>query len=168
MIRVLVATGVLLVAALVQSLVGPALPLLGSRPDLPLVVVVAWSMLRGSNEGAIVGFLGGLMLDSAVARPFGLNAALLGLLGFCTGLGETNLYRGNVPFFLGAGAAATLVYHGLTMLALQAAGIGLPPLARTLQLVLPAAVMNALLLAPAFLLCRRLLRMLGGWQQIRV
>jgi rod shape-determining protein MreD len=40
------------------------LPVIGGRPDFVLVVVLAWAMLRGSNEGAIVGFLGGILLDS--------------------------------------------------------------------------------------------------------
>jgi len=56
-VRLAVATGLLLVAALIQSLIGPSLPVLQGRPDFPLVIVLAWSMLRGSAEGAVVGFM---------------------------------------------------------------------------------------------------------------
>jgi hypothetical protein len=33
---------------------------------------------------------------------------------------------------------------------------------------LPAALLNALLLAPTFVVCRRLLRALDGWTQLRL
>jgi rod shape-determining protein MreD len=141
---------------------------LPGRPDFPLVVVLAWSMLRGSAEGAVVGFVGGVLQDSAVYTPFGVNGALLGLIGYCTGLPQANVYRGNFPFFLGTAALATVVYHTLTFLVLQAFGWGLPPLSQTYGMALPAAVLNALLLGPTFLLCQRLMRALDGWTQLRL
>jgi rod shape-determining protein MreD len=158
----------LAVAALLQSLVGPSLPLLPGRPDFVLVVVLAWAMLRGSIEGAIVGFLGGLILDSVTYTPFGISSAVLGLCGYLVGLTQVNVYRGNLPYFFGAAIVATLGYHALFFLALQANGIGLPPLVDAVAIVLPAAFMNALLLAPTFIICRRLLRALAGWTQLRL
>jgi rod shape-determining protein MreD len=158
----------LIVAALLQSVVGTNLPLVGGRPDFVLVVVLAWAMLRGSIEGAIVGFLGGLLLDSVAYTPFGVQTALLGLTGYLTGLPEVGVYRGNLPYFFGIAALATLAYHTLLFLMLQARGLGMPPLLETYAIALPAAIMNALLLAPTFWLCRRLLRALGGWTQLRL
>lgn len=138
------------------------------RPDTVLVVVLAWSMLRGSGEGALVGFLGGVLLDSVSYTPFGINSALLGLLGYFTGLPEVNVYRGNLPYFLGTAAVATVAYHTLYFLLLQALGTSLPPIVQTYATALPAALLNALLLAPTFVLCRRLLRALAGWTQLRL
>ncbi|MBV9354039.1 MAG: rod shape-determining protein MreD [Chloroflexi bacterium] len=166
--RLVIALGLLLLAALVQSQIGPALPLLGGRPDLPLVFVLAWAVQRGANEGAIVGFIAGLLLDSVGYTPFGLNAALLGSAGYVTGLPEANVYRGNVPFFVGVAVLITLAYHTLMFLALQAYGLQLPPVSEAFSLALWAAVMNALLLAPAYLLVRRLLRAMDGWTQLRL
>lgn len=166
--RLLIAAGLLLLAALLQSLVGPSMPLVRGRPDFPLVIVLAWAMLRGSNEGAIVGFLGGVLLDSVSYTRFGLNAALLGVAGYVTGLPEVNVYRGNLPYFLGTAAVVTLVYHTLYFVMLQAFGQALPPLIDTYAAALPAAVLNALLLAPTFVLCRRLLRALAGWTQLQL
>ena len=67
--------GLLALAALLQSVLGPSLPLVRGRPDLVLVVVLAWAMLRGSGEGAFVGFLGGALLDSVTYTQFGINSA---------------------------------------------------------------------------------------------
>lgn len=166
--RFVIAGGLLAVAALLQSVMGPSLPLVRGRPDTVLVIVLAWSMLRGSGEGAFVGFLGGVLLDSVSYAPFGINSALFGLLGYFLGLPEVNVYRGNLPYFLGTAALATLVYHTLYFLFLQALGFSLPPIIETYATAIPAALLNALLLAPTFVVCRRLLRALAGWTQLRL
>jgi rod shape-determining protein MreD len=166
--HLIIATGLLLLAALVQSQIGPTLPPLGGRPDLPLVLVLSWSVLRGANEGALIGFIAGLLLDTVSYTPFGLNAALLGIAGYVAGLPEANVYRGNFPFFFATAIVVTLAYHAVVLLALQAYGLRLPPLAETWMLAVWAAVMNGVLLAPAYLVCRRLLRALDGWTQLRL
>jgi rod shape-determining protein MreD len=162
--RFLAATALLLIAALVQSILGPSLPIVGGRPDLVLVAVLAWAMLRGPTEGTAVGFIGGLLLDSVDYFPFGLNGALLGLAGYITGVGQANLYRGNLPIFLAMGALASVVYHGAVFLGLQAFGFALPPIVDGYQMALRAAILNAMLLVPALFLCHRILGMLAGWQ----
>jgi rod shape-determining protein MreD len=167
-LRLVIATGLLFFAALVQSVMGPSLPIVRGRPDLVLVVVVAWSMLRGSGEGAFVGFVGGVLLDSVGYTQFGINTSLLGLLGYCTGLPPVNAYRGNLPYFLGVTVLATLAYHTLYFLLLQALGTSMPPLIQTYATALPAALLNALLVPPVFLLCRRLARSVAGWNQLRL
>jgi len=167
-VRFLIAAGLLAFAALFQSVLGPSLPLVRGRPDLVLVVVLAWSMLRGSGEGAFVGFLGGLLLDSVTYTPFGINTALFGLIGYGVGLPEVNAYRGNLPYFLGITMLATLAYHTLYFLLLQALGNSMPPLFETYATAAPAAVLNALLVPPTFLVCRRLVRALAGWTQLRL
>src|ERR1051326_1069336 len=164
----LIAAGLLAFAALFQSVLGPSLPVVRGRPDLVLVVVLAWSMLRGSGEGAFVGFLGVLLLDSVTYTQFGTNPALFGLIGYCIGLPEVNAYRGNLPYFLGIGILATLAYHTLYFLILQALGNLMPPLLETYATALPAALLNALLVLPTFVLCRRLVRALAGWTQLRL
>jgi rod shape-determining protein MreD len=166
--RFVIAGGLLAAAALLQSLLGPSLPIVRGRPDFVLVIVLAWSMLRGSGEGALAGFLGGVLLDSVAYTPFGVNAALLGLLGYTTGLPEVNIYRGNLPYFVGTAALATLVYHTLYFLLLQALGLNLPPIYQTYATAIPAALLNAALLIPTFVLCRRLLRALAGWTELRL
>jgi rod shape-determining protein MreD len=147
---------------------GPSLPLVRGRPDFVLVVVLAWSMLRGSGEGAFVGFLGGVLLDSVTYTPFGINSALMGLIGYGIGLPQVNVYRGNLPYFVGTSAIATLAYHTLYFLVLQALGMGLPPIVETYATAVPAALLNAVLLVPTFVVCRRLLRALAGWTQLRL
>ena len=110
-----------------------------------------------------MGFIGGMLLDSVGYAPFGLNAALLGIAGYGAGLGQANLYRGNVPFFLAIGAMGSLVYHTAVFLGLQAFGFALPPIVDVLHVVLRASVLNALLLVSALFLCCRVLRKPTKW-----
>ena len=138
------------------------------RPDLVLVVVLAWAMLRGSGEGAFVGFLGGVLLDSVTYTQFGINTRALRPARLLHGLPEVNVYRGNLPYFLGTAALATLVYHTLYFLILQALGTSMPPIIETYAAAVPAALLNALLLAPDVRAVPPTAARLAGWTQLRL
>lgn len=138
------------------------------RPDLVLLVVLAWSINRGLTEGSIGGIVGGLALDLTSATPFGLHTGLLGAIGSLTALGEENLFRGNVVLFAITGALATVVMHGGALLVLQAAGQQAVGLARFVQFVVPTAVLNALLMPLVYTLVRRVVRALAGWRQLEL
>lgn len=158
---------VIVVAAIVQGTLFTGL-LPGARPDLVLLMVLAWSMLRGLSEGSIGGIAGGLALDLLSAAPFGLHTGLLGLIGSLTALGEAHLYRGNIPLFIAVASVATVVLHGGTLLVLQAAGQQTVSLARFVQFVVPIGMLNALLMPLAFIMFQRLIRALGGWRQLEL
>lgn len=166
--RWIVAALLLSVAALCQSIVGEHLPLVGGRPDWSLVCVLAWAVLRGSTEGAIVGFMAGLWLDSVAYTQFGVNTALLGILGYAVGIPQANAYRGNIPFFVLAACLATLAYHALEFLLLQALGQAMPPLTAVYGPALWAMLLNALLVLPVFALCQKTFRSLEGWKRLEL
>jgi rod shape-determining protein MreD len=154
-------------AALLQAtaLSGPA----GSpRPDLVLLMVLAWSINRGLAEGAIAGILGGLALDTLSAAPFGLHTGLLGAIGSLTALGEENLFRGSLALFALTAALATVVLHAGSLLLLQASGQQALSFARFVQFVVPVAVLNAVLMPLAYTLVRRGVRALAGWRQLEL
>jgi len=158
----------LLCAAALQSSVVAGLDLAGGRPDVVLLVVLSWAILRGPSEGVVAGVLGGLALDSLSGAPFGLHTAILGLIGFSSGLGEGNLYRGSLPLFLGLAVLATLVYHVAVALGLGLLGQTPPGLGRFAQVAAPGALLNAALMPAVFWLVRRCVRWLHGWRQAEV
>jgi rod shape-determining protein MreD len=86
--RALLAALLLTGAMILQITVLSRLPLPGATPDLLLVVVAAWALARGSIEGAIVGFAGGLLLDVAPPSdgPLGLTALVLAITGALVGV----------------------------------------------------------------------------------
>ena len=64
---------IVLVAAVLQVTVLGGFEIGGGSPDLLLVVVVAIALLRGALTGATVGFLGGLLADTATLQTLGVT-----------------------------------------------------------------------------------------------
>ena len=56
----------------------PHLRVGNAQPDLTLLVVGAWSLRRGVEEGAVWAVVGGIVLDLMSAGPF--SALVFGLL----------------------------------------------------------------------------------------
>jgi len=86
--RWILATLLLAVAALLQASVFSRMTVAGAAPQLVLLSVVAWSLVRGPVEGMYWGFAGGLLYDVVSGGPVGVSAlamlavaAVAGLLG---------------------------------------------------------------------------------------
>jgi len=77
---------VVVTALLLQSTVFADLRLLGVRPELMYLVTVSFALLEGPNEGAIVGFAGGLAQDFLLNAPKGITALTLTLVGYAVGM----------------------------------------------------------------------------------
>jgi rod shape-determining protein MreD len=136
--------GALVCAAVLQSL-NRDLGLAGGRPDLVLLLVLSWGLLRGMQEGGFAGLVGGLFLDMFSIVPFGTSAVLLGLLGLLAGLGEGSFTRGRLALLASTAILATVAFHGGAYLALQAMGWALPSAAAFLSIVAPTAILNVVL-----------------------
>ena len=66
---------------------------MGVRPNLPLIVVTAWGLLRGSGEGIWWGLGAGLATDLFAGTPLGMFAGGLTMAGMVAGLGERQVFR---------------------------------------------------------------------------
>jgi len=64
--------------ALIQTTLLSRVKLWGARPDLMLLVVLVWAVVRGLDEGLVWGFIGGLLIDLFSGGP--LAATVLALL----------------------------------------------------------------------------------------
>lgn len=84
---------ILVGVAAAQAAIAPHLAILGVRPNLPLLVVTAWGLLRGSGEGIWWGLGAGLALDLFAGVPLGMFATGLTLAGLAAGLGERLVFR---------------------------------------------------------------------------
>ncbi len=158
----------LVAAAVAQSVVLSGLDVGGGRPDLVLLLVLAWAMLRWPTEGVVAGVLGGFALDTLSGTPFGVHLGILGLIGFSTSLGEAHLYRGNLPLFFGVAVLATVAFHVALALVLPLFWWQPPSLGRFAQVTMPSALLNAALMPGAFWIVRHGLRWLYGWRRLEV
>ena len=63
--------------ALIQTTLLARIKLWGARPDLMLLVVLVWAVVRGIDEGLVWGFMGGLLLDLFSGGPLAATALAL-------------------------------------------------------------------------------------------
>ncbi|MFD1826289.1 MULTISPECIES: rod shape-determining protein MreD [Mumia] len=110
---------VLLLAAVVLqvSLLAPLVPT-GVAPDLVLVVVVAVGLCTGAADGAVTGFVGGLLLDAAppADHVLGQWALALTVVGYLAGTVD----RGSRPSWVSdAATVAAGAFVGTSLFALS-------------------------------------------------
>jgi rod shape-determining protein MreD len=149
---------VLLVAVLLQTAVAPHLRLLGANPDFALIAVVCVALVKGSETGAVFGFLTGMFTAIALMEPFGLSAFVFVLIGYFAGrYAETaDLPAGLAPLL--TVFAATLVANVLFAMAQFLLAREVPLGFFLGRVLLPSLVFNTLLAAPVYLLVRLWLR----------
>jgi rod shape-determining protein MreD len=112
--RVLSITVVVVTALLVQSTVFADLKLLGVRPELMYLVTIVVAFIEGPNEGAIVGFVGGMAQDFLMNQPKGITALTLTLVGYSAGVARQYIVSASplLPTILvGVGTAAGIAFY---------------------------------------------------------
>jgi rod shape-determining protein MreD len=145
------------VAAILQVSIFSTFQILGGTPDVVLLTLMGIALLRGSIYGAVLGFLAGLLVDTATLATLGVTSLLLTIAGYWIGrYGETTgRDRLHAPF-VSVAVATVLIQLGALILHYL---LGDDVSARTVLLdTLPSKVLlNLLLTLPVYALVRRLL-----------
>jgi rod shape-determining protein MreD len=144
----------LVVIALAQTTLSPRLALLGVQPNLMLLAVLSWSLLRRGREGMLWGFGGGMLLDTLSGAPFGTSSLSLLLVSFLSGLGEVTIFRTSLSLPLVASFAGSLLHDSafLTILYLMGWSVDWPT--SLWRLILPAAGLNTAVMPVVYILLR--------------
>jgi rod shape-determining protein MreD len=158
-VRALVLTGVLALAVVLQVAVFSVISVDGVVPNLALLVVVAAALVRGPEFAAVLGFMGGLVIDLAppsdhVAGRWALALVVVGYLA------------GRVRHDAGSSAMAALItvaacsFIGTSVFALSGLLLHDPAVSVSEALrVIPVAVLYDVLVTPFVLpLLMRLFR----------
>jgi rod shape-determining protein MreD len=128
----LVAVPVMALLTIVQTAVFPRLPILGVTPSLPFLVALAWSVLRGLDEGLVWAFVAGLFMDLFTIAPVGGSSLTymiaIGAATLLNDLLPTNRFI--IPILLGAVASVIqiLLYTGYLRLFGYATGFSMAAL----------------------------------------
>jgi rod shape-determining protein MreD len=156
------AAAIVLATALVQATAAPHMAVMGVRPNLPLVLVTSWGLLRGSGDGLWWGLGAGLATDLFAGMPLGMFAAGLALSGGVAGLGERQVFRTNILMPALMIVANTLLASLVTMGVMKVLDwpVYLVPALRTA--VLPEAAYNLALMVIVFPLMTWLHRRTAG------
>lgn len=147
----------LFVAAIAQVSIFSQAQLFGAVPDVLLVSLVAFALLRGSVAGSVGGFFAGILVDTASLGTMGLTALVLTLSGYWIGrYGETTGHdRAHAPFL---SVAVVTVLYQLGLLVVHFVLGESAPGGAVMRSLVPAIVLNLILTAPLYALVRRLLR----------
>ncbi len=147
---------VVFVAAMLQVVIVSSLVVAGGAPDLLLVVVVVLGLLRGSIPGAVLGFVGGFVVDLVTLGTLGVTSLILTLAGFWAGrYAETTGRERRFAAVLAVGTITVLAaaFGYLLYFLLDEEVVAQHALVTALA---PAFVLNILLALPVSALVRRL------------
>ncbi len=155
--RILVIAAVLITALVLQSTVFSQLKLLGARPELVFLVTILIAFIEGPKEGAVVGFIGGMLQDFMMNQPKGLTALTLTLLGYAIGMSRQYIVSASplLPTFLVfVGTAAAMVFYQVVAFLLNQLS---QPVAYSVRVTLLTAAYGAVLTPIVYPLLRRVL-----------
>jgi rod shape-determining protein MreD len=161
------AAGLVFVAAILQASVFSSVTILNGTPDLLLVTIICVALLRGPIVGALAGFWGGLLLDTANLETLGVTSLLLSIAGYWTGrYGETTgRDRAHAPF---VSVAVITFLYALGSLAFHFV-LGEPAPARTVlwTTLFQGIALNLILTWPVYRLARLLLPQLDRRERVQ-
>lgn len=132
-------------AALIQTTLLSRINVLGAQPNLMLLVVLLWSLVRGVDEGLMWAFLGGLIVDILSGGPLAGTAVALLAAAYLAGqsLGEqlgSRVVRSAILTVLG-----TATYHLALLLVLDWTGHTVDWAFSLTRVAVPSVVLNAVL-----------------------
>lgn len=158
MIAYLVAIPVLGLSLMFQLAVISRLPLLHGTADLIMLVLISWALQDRVKAVWFWTVLGGVMVTFVSGMPF-----YMPIFGYLAVVGLTRLFSRQVwqiPLLAMFAATffATLIYHGMSLAALQIAGRGLPIVESLTMVTLPSALLNLMLAFPVYTLITDLAR----------
>ncbi len=149
---------ILLAAAILQTTIMADFQIREGRADLVFTLILSWTMLAGTNEGLIWAFVGGVCQDWLTGIPLGVSALALATVAFGAGWALGKVDRGGWLIAPIAAVIGTAVYHLLLIMLYTVVGRSASPGYSLLNVTLPGAALNAVLIIPVFRVLSRLQR----------
>lgn len=145
---VFVAIPLMVVLTVLQTAVLPHFPLFGYVPQLSFLVVVAWTVLEGQQEGLVWAFTAGIIHDLFTIAPVGGTALTYMVAVLVVSAVVDYLPSNRFLVLMVVMALATIVQQLLYYLFLRIFGYGIsfPIMAQ----LLPMAVLNAVAILPVY------------------
>jgi rod shape-determining protein MreD len=144
--------------AILQSVIFNDLTLLDGRPDLILLVIVAWGIIGRSREAMIWGLIGGLFLDQLSGIPLGTTAIILIIIAYLVSFTEGRFWEANPLMPMGVMMLFSLLYHLINVLILWLLGKQMDLSYTLVRIILPSTFINLILALPVSQLIRSINR----------
>ena len=140
----------LILASVGQAAFLPWVRLGGVVPDVVLVLVMAWSLLRGVRHGLIWALIAGLILDALSAAPQGTFTFALAVASLTCSVGAVNFFRSGVLLPMAGALLGLFAYYVVFLLIIYLAGRPVVVGDVLTRVFLPALIVNPVLMVPVF------------------
>ena len=155
--KILLKGAIIVVALVIQLTLINSVTILGIKPDLILIVIVVFSLLKGAKEGTISGFTSGLLQDIFSTGLLGINALAKTVIGFTCGILKEKIFYEHILFLIPVITfIASFMQSILIFLLLHAFGIEYNLAWSLKQVTLPEALYSSLLSPFIFLVINKL------------
>lgn len=153
---------VLAVVILVQETVAAGISIDGVHPDLVVLLCAVTGIVGGPEQGAVIGFLGGLGADVFLTTPLGLSALSYTIIGYAVGAVQRGIIH--PTWWLTPVTAAAASGGGVALYAVAGSIIGESHMlqAGLPRIVVVVAVINAVLALPMLVAVQWALKPTGG------
>ena len=153
--RYLLLVPLAMTVALLQVAAAPYFPLMGATANPLLTLLMCWAMVRGPREAMVLIPLTALFKDLATNDPVGITVLALLPIVPLAAVRERHLTQSEFVPIVVVVAVASISYHLVYMVVLTSLGDDVPWAQAPLRVLLPAALLDAVL-TPLFYLPLRL------------
>lgn len=154
---------VFFVCAIIQTGIVGYIDIFGIRPNLFITLITCFALLGRAAEGAVIGFIAGIIQDMTMGYSLGGYAVLGMYLGLIVGILNTGFVKENllvaIAFVFGASIAYETIFYFLVLFISGQTDI----LLAFRKIILPEAVYNSL----AALLFFPIVVLIDGWLRQR-
>lgn len=119
--------------------------IIGTLPNLSLVLVVIFSMMTNGIIGGLIGLFTGILFDSMMYDVFGIYTLVYFVIGVSIGTYADDMQRDNFAAYTVIAALSTIVFHFLLYIILFFLKFRLDMAAGFLVSILIEAAINAVL-----------------------
>jgi len=154
--RALIFGLVVIINFIIQASLFSYIEIFQVHPNTALLIVVAYAMLRGDVEGAIIGFTTGLMIDIVFGGLLGFYALIYAVAGFLCGKPFKDFIRENYLLPIVLTIASALVVESLHFGAFYALQGNTDFMRQLQERIIPATIYTNLFTLPVYFLVYRL------------
>ncbi|HLG11997.1 MAG TPA: rod shape-determining protein MreD [Dehalococcoidia bacterium] len=140
----------LVLVALLEASVLPMFRVYGLQPNLMLLLLIAWLIVRGAGEAFIFAPIGGVLLGLVDGAPTG--TALIGLapLAFLQDLRGSQLREGGLIMAIAFTIVMSLFYNYVHLAVFTLEGQSGDWLVASTRIIVPTALINVFVLVPLY------------------
>ncbi|MEW5961772.1 MAG: rod shape-determining protein MreD [Chloroflexota bacterium] len=137
-------------AVLLQMTLGPFVKISGVHPDLVVLLVIGWVILRGVGAGLGWALIGGLSLDLVSSAPFGVFTLTMLVVALAASISHGRVFGSSIVLPLSLTFPLSVLFNGLALLLLNLLGRPVLWEEALVYVIIPAAIFDTVVMMLVF------------------